>query len=284
MYATSGPELGAYGLRLRGLGGPLLVPADSSWPALELVRRIGEARHRSDELSDSSAAVVFQNGGEVELVRNPPRATFTVPFELRDEELVHPYLAPVAAIFSRWTGREAFHGGGVVVDGDRAWAVLADREGGKSSLLAWLALQGHGIVSDDVLVTDGELAYAGPRAIDLRAEAARRLEAGEHLGVVGARERWRVTLALTASAATLQGWIFLAWGSDVRMTRLPAQERLQRLADAQAVLRPPDAGMLLRLSALPAFELQRPRDWGKLRETEVCLLEGLAAAPARPHG
>ena len=107
---------------------------------------------------------------------------------------MHPYLAPVALVMARWLGREGFHGGGIVAGGG-VWGVLGDKTAGKSTTLAWLAREGVGVVSDDVLVIDGGTALAGPRSVDLREEAAERLGVGEPMGRVGQRERWRFSAA-----------------------------------------------------------------------------------------
>jgi hypothetical protein len=262
---------------LAGVESDFLLPADPSWPVLELVRQPGDASHKADELSDEHAVIVFQHGGEVGIEREPLRATFTTPSELGETELLHPYLAPVAAVCSRWLGRFALHGGGLLADG--AWAVLGDREGGKSSLLAALALDGRDIVSDDVLVTDGDVVFAGPRAIDLRGPAADHLATGTALGVVGARERWRHRLPAIDPLSPLRGWVFLSWADDIEVVRLPVSERLSRLVASRALISPPEPGLLLRLASLPAYELRRPAEWGSLPEATARLLETLAAAP-----
>jgi hypothetical protein len=265
---------GSYGLRLRGLPPEALVPAPRSWPELELLRCVGEATHTADELGDDGAVVVYRDKGAVEITRSPARATFTFPHRLGDGELLHPYLAAPAAIVNRWIGREPLHGGALLLD-ESAWGVLADQEGGKSSLLAALSREGRAVLSDDLAVTDGEVVFAGPRAIDLRASAAGHLEAGEPLGLVGARERWRLSLAGVRPTGALAGWIFLSWGERVRMRRVSLDERLIRLIGARAVVSEPDPRLLLRLASFPAFELQRPRDWAALPETISCLLATL---------
>ena len=139
---------------------------------------------------------------------------------------------------SRWLGREGFHGGGIVVDGG-VWAVLGDKTAGKSTTLAWLARAGVGVVSDDVLIVDGETVLAGPRSIDLREEAAERLGTGELIGRVGARDRWRVTLAPIAAELPLRGWITLEWGEAVAVEPIRGAERLRALLPAPR--RPPGA-------------------------------------------
>jgi hypothetical protein len=268
---------GAYGFRLAGLGADLLLPAEPGWPTIELRRARGEASGRSESLSDDRAHVRLRNGGEVVLERTPAVATFVVPFALGDAELVHPYLAPAAAVFGRWHGRESFHGGGFVADG-LAFGVLGGRRAGKSSLLAHLALQGLAIVADDVLLTDGAAVWAGPRAIDLREETARELGAGDALGKIGLRERWRLAVPPIEPLLPLGGWVLPAWGDEIAVRRLPARELLTKLAEHRAVLPPGDPGLLLRLAGFPGWELSRPRSWPLLGEAAGQVLEAVAGA------
>jgi hypothetical protein len=270
------PSVGAYGLRLLGVGPELLLPAEPGWPALELVRAVGPGSHFLDRMTDERAEIVLANGGDIVVERRPARAVFTVPADVGDGELVHPYLAPVAAVVARWLGRESVHAGAFAV-GNRAWGVLGEREAGKSSLLAFLALRGYQVVSDDVLILDGSSVFAGPRTIDLREEAAAELGVGTPLGIVGARERWRLTLDPVPSRLQLAGWIFLGWDAEPAVVRLAAGERLARIAAQRAVrLLPTDPGLLLRLSGLPGWELRRPRDWSSLPEATDLLLQAIA--------
>jgi hypothetical protein len=201
---------------------------------------------------------------------------YRVPHAVRSDELVHPYLAPAAAVIGRWLGRESVHAGAFAVDG-QALGVVGTRESGKSSTLAWLARQGVDVLCDDMLIVDGDRPLAGPRSIDLRADAAERFGAGEPIGMTGARERWRLQLGPTATA-TLTGWVFLAWGDEVAARPLPARERIPRIAAERGLRLPPvrpDA--LLELASLPAWELSRPRDWASLPRAADLLL-GLASA------
>ena len=177
-----------------------------------------------------------------------------------DAELVHPYLAAVAGIAGRWLGHEGFHAGGFVL-GSQSWAVLGERGAGKSTTLACLARQGHAVVADDLLVLREGIALSGPRSIDLRRVAAERLDAGEALGVTGARERWRLAIGPVAAELPLAGWVFLEWG-PLELGRLTAPELLTRLVDALIVPGlPTRPDSLLELAALPAFVLVRPRGW-----------------------
>jgi hypothetical protein len=271
---------GAYGFELDGAADVAshLLAAAPDWPALEIVRRTGVVPHARSLVGSDRAEIALVAGDHLALERNPLRATFTTAQQLSSEALVHPYLAPAAAIASYWIGREAFHGGGFILD-DGVWAVLGAKDSGKSSLLAGLALQGYGIHADDALILDGDVAYAGPRSIDLRQEPAEQLGVGESLGVVGDRERWRLPLGQVSSTSRLRGWVFLAWNDSLELTPLGAGDRLQRLLGHRMAkgLPPPDPGLILELSALPAFELRRPRSWAQLETVGSRLVELLAA-------
>jgi hypothetical protein len=158
------------------------------------------------------------------------------------------------------------HGGGIVAGGG-VWAVLGHKTAGKSTMLAWLAHNGLPIISDDVLVIDDGTVLAGPRSIDLRREAAQRLDAGEPLGRVGARSRWRMPLGPVEPELPLKGWITLEWGDEIAIRELRGAERLAALLPHRGVrLAPTEPGALLRLSTLPHLRLVRPRRWESLPE------------------
>jgi hypothetical protein len=167
---------GAYGLRLRGFEEfhELLRLAGPDWLPLALRAQVGHADPREQWVRRDGALLRLRSGGQVEIDWVGGTATFTVPHAVRQEDLLHPYLAPVAAMAAYRDGREGFHGGAVLA-GSVAWVVLGDKEAGKSSLLAQLALRGHVVVADDVVILDERgCALAGPRFIDLRGEAAAR--------------------------------------------------------------------------------------------------------------
>jgi hypothetical protein len=243
---------------------------------LTLRSRLGFDPGGAAGLSERTARLRV-HGGLVEIDRESGEALFTVRRRPTAQALVHPHLAPVAAIAARWRNRESFHAGAVVL-GSGAWAVMGDKGAGKSSLLAWLALAGYPVVTDDLLVIDEDAnALAGPRSIDLRAGGARRLDVGQPLGVIGTRERYRMEIEPVPPAVPLRGFIRLAWGGAPTVTPVPPAWRPPALAAQRAVrLTPRDPSLLVRLSALPMVELRRPRSWGFAADAADRLLETLA--------
>ena len=269
---------GAYGLRLLNVerARRFLTPARASWPALEITRRVGDGDARQEWLTDSAALLKLRTGGEIRIDRERGRATYVVPRRLLSAELVHPFLAPAAAVMAYWLGRECFHAGAFVA-AKKAWGIIGDRGAGKSTTVAELALAKVPIVGDDLLVVRRRAAFAGPRAIDLRRDAAMRLGVGESLGVVGARERWRLPLPPTKPELPLGGWIFLSWADRLEITPLSASERVVRLHSGRGINLPPrDPAALLDLASLPAWELKRPRSWRSAGDALERLLETVA--------
>jgi hypothetical protein len=267
--------LGAYGLRLHGVdsAGDLLVPVDPRLPAFELASEIAPARSAPEFVSDSEARLQLRSGGELLIDREAGRVLARVPHEVRPDELVHPYLAPAAAVIGRWLGRESLHAGAFAIDG-RVWGLIGSREAGKSSTLATLASRGYGLVCDDMLVLAGPTPLAGPRSVDLRADAAKRLGAGEPIGVTGARERWRLRLPPVRGDLALAGWVFLAWGDELSVRALGPAERLSRLLEERGVRLPPARPeVLVDLAELPAWELRRPEGWDSIGACVDRLLE-----------
>jgi hypothetical protein len=275
---TASPKgpIGAYGLRLEGVerSVSLLVPADPQWPTFRIRSEVRAPPWRdSDAVGESDAGLRLQTGGEIHMEREPGVVVFRRQRPLKEEELVHPYLAPVAAVAAHWFDRESFHAGAFVLN-DAAWGVIGEREAGKSTLLASLALRGITVLSDDMLVLDGDIPFAAPRSIDLRPAAARHFGVGEPLGVVGTRERWRLRLAPTAESPPLRGWVFLSWGDGVETSGVAPHKRVARLGAQRGLrLAPRDPSRLLDLAALPAWELRRPPNWDRLDTATDALLD-----------
>lgn len=255
----------------------LLGDAPTGWPDLRLEHAPAPPPEapQEDRLGPDRALLTM-HGGWLAVDRHPSRATFHLPGAPPDRDLVHPYLAPAAAIAARWAGRESFHAGAVLAGGG-AWVVLGDKESGKSTALAWLAAAGLPVLADDLLVVDGEDAFAGPRCIDLREASAARLGTGEPLGVVGVRERWRVGLGPVPPRAPLRGWVTLAWGEDIGVDVLRGPERMLALMPFRSVrVSPERPADLIALSELPVLRLRRPRRWERLDEAGRRLLGAIA--------
>jgi hypothetical protein len=205
-------------------------------------------------------------------------AEVRLPTRPRPEELLHPYLGYVAAIAARWLERDCVHAGAVAIDG-KAWGLVGARGHGKSSMLGWFAAEGYDVVCDDVLVVDRQGVFAGPRFVDLRPEAAKVLGAGEPIGRVGTRERWRLALGPIATRLPLGGWIFLEWSTRLEVGRAPAARRLSTLKDQLSLFTTPrDPASLLDLAALPAWELRRPQGWGSMAEAANRLLGAISSS------
>jgi hypothetical protein len=277
---------GAYGLRILGVDVPAaeLVRAPAHWPALELRVRVTPAPPREPEhINGSSAHLVLRAGGSVIVDRVADRATFTLGAPPTPSALVHPHLASVAAVCAHWRGRDGFHAGAFVLDGG-VWALLGDKGAGKSSTLAALADLGVPIVCDDVLILDGRTAFAGPRSIDLRGDAAGRLGVGRPLGRVGQRERWRVPLPPIEPELPFRGWVTVGWAPETKIVAIRGSDRLRELLRHRALRVPPPAmSSMVELARQPFVEFTRPREWRSLKDALDRLLAGLSGG-AEPGG
>ena len=209
-------------------------------------------------MTADEATIPLVEGGYAVLDRGRLRVTFHGPSSPWTDWIVHPTLGLVGSIFGTWLGRHAIHAGAVVVDGG-AWALIGDSGAGKSTTLAWLAGAGYPILADDVVVTDGSRAFAGPRAIDLVPSSLRYL--GPDSRQVGDdEERHRVKVGSVEPEVQLRGWIVLAWGEGPTLRPIPPAERLGVLVDNLTLpVAGPSSGLMLDLARLPGFELRRPR-------------------------
>ncbi|HSP36896.1 MAG TPA: hypothetical protein VLR26_04000, partial [Frankiaceae bacterium] len=162
----SSPGRSVYGLRVYGLDdvAELTAPNDDDHGGDEFAVRVSQVDADRPTVVAMDAArnvLLLADGRHLEMDRHAGTARFYGP-PLEVDRLAHPYLAPVATTFNRWLGRETFHAGAFVVAG-QAWVVAGVRTAGKSTLLAALADRGIPVLSDDITITDGTVAYAGPR-------------------------------------------------------------------------------------------------------------------------
>jgi len=267
---------GAYGLGLDGpwaASEPLLQDVPVDWPRYEVLAREGNAAVAAARVGPTKALLGPPSGGSILVDRAERQIVVTSSPARTPGELIHPTLAHAGAIVSWWSGHESFHAGGFVAGGG-AWAVVARRSGGKSSTLAQLALAGVPIVADDLVVVAAGSALVGPRALDLRPDAARQLQAGAPTGGTEQRERWRLELAPCPVTVPLRGWIVLEWGETVDARRLGGGELLQLLGAQRAVNLPPvDPAALIDLASLPAWSIERPRELESLPRVVERVLE-----------
>ena len=260
-------QAGAYGMRIAGLPGahPWMQPLPPAAPSLRLDVQVGRCDDRPSTVDAQSADISLLGGGRLRARRDAGTIEYVLPVRPPDEDLLHPYLAPAAALVWRWAGREAIHAG-AFAGGAGAVLVLAPKEGGKSTTLAWMAAAGVTVLSDDLAVVDGDRVLAGPRTIDLRAP-------GDGRSVRGG-DRRRVTLPPAPEALPLAGVAVLEWGSTLEVEAVPVKRRMHYLApqrsfpglDANAVA-------LLHLMAVPMVRLTRPPGPASLEEVGGRLLE-----------
>lgn len=276
-------ERGAYGLRLDGLPGAtaLMRPVRSGWPRLTVVPGVGRRVLTGDEVTEDHAAYRLERAdGDVRLDRETLTARFVMTDAHPHHAFLHPFLGLAAAIVSRWLDRDALHAG-AVLGAAGAWGVLGAREAGKSSLLAAAHLRGVTVLSDDIVVVDRGEVLPGPACIDLRAPAAERLGTGEDLGVIGARERWRVRLPADVDPAPLAGWVLPDWGPDHRVEPVPPAERVRLVMANLALSRAPRRPeRVLDLARVPVLRWQRPRDWAQMDRAVDTLLDAVGRPAA----
>jgi hypothetical protein len=276
--ARSGVADGAWGLRFPSLEAAAHVLVDApQWPEVDLdIHHLAEPNgDRTSEWDSSGMRVALPTGGVVQIVW-PFAVTLSLSGHPIPECVVQPFLTTAAASIALRRGLQPFHAGAFELDG-RAWAVLGAKEAGKSSTLALADQRGSAIVTDDLLVVEGDAALSGPRCIDLRAEPAQVLNVGENLGIVGLRERWRVRVGPCPATIPLAGFIVPSWGDD-QIDVLPPIARLQVLFSNSALqgVTMNDPDQYLRLASLPMISWVRPKSWLTAHRSFDSLLVNLA--------
>ncbi len=263
-----------YGLRVSGLDVEPAGPRPpESWPHWTIAQVVGPAEDGPGmTIWEAEARIGIPGTGELRLDRSRQRITLFTETQWSGEALLHPGLSPAAAVVAHWMGRSSLHASAVVLDG-RAWGLLAERGGGKSTLAALLAARGCPLLTDDLLVVEQETCFGGPGAVDLRADAAERL-GGRALGRLGSRERWRKPLPIGALEAPLAGWIELRWSDGPpEVTRLDVGERLLGLSRHAGL--PVSGEHLLALADRPMLRLRRPQSTATWSAGVDRLLEAL---------
>lgn len=268
---------GAFGLHLPGLASAsdLLVQAPDHW--LDWHIELAEGEGRPEEfVEETRARLICEPSGWVDVDRESSTSTLHLPMVPTASEIAQPRLGTSAAIVANWHGNLGFHAGAFLASG-AAWGVLGDKEAGKSSMLATLALMGVPVLADDALVLGGSLqVLAAPRCIDLRRETALALGAGESIGVVGTRERFRMSLGLVPCEVPLGGFIRLEWG-ETAFTAVSPEQRVGALVQGLALRLPERSkrahAALMELLGLPMMCFWRPRALENIKASARCLLQ-----------
>jgi hypothetical protein len=267
-------SLGVYGLRVGGIPGAARwmqsLPSDA--PRLEVrVTPATEGRTPS-RVSEREADLRMRNGGRIRARRGEDSVVFSLPGEPTDAELLHPYLAPAAALRWQWDGHEALHAGAIAL-GERAVLMIGAREAGKSTMLAWLSqVEGVTILADDLAVLNGDGVLAGPRSIDLRPGSSE-LE-GEP---VRGGTRVRVDLPPAPLSVPVVGSVVLRWGTTLGMEPVPPRDRIGMLSSERSYYRlDGDPKAILGLAGKPMFTLTRPRETSSLLAAAKALTDRFA--------
>jgi hypothetical protein len=271
---------GVYGLKIVGLAGAeewmQALPHRSPPLRVETARDAAPNFERS-ALDGTAADLRLVGGGRLRMRRGDERAVFSFPELPPDEDLLHPYLAPAAALAHLWAGREALHGGAFATSGG-AVAVLAEKGGGKSTTLAWLAVQHRlPVLSDDLVVLRCGAVLSGPRCLDLRrTRMLNDLDLGT-ARVVRRSERLRLSLLPTPSETPLIGSVVLRWGPRTRLDEPAPAARLPELLPHRMYgdRLGGDPPALLQVAALPMLIVTRPRGEEGLREAALALSDYL---------
>jgi hypothetical protein len=233
-----------------------------------------------ESIEPTHACKPILGGGTMRLDRERRTTTISTPVDLSPDVVVHPMLSFTAVVAAHWAGTQSYHAGAFVVAG-AAWGVIGPKGAGKSTLLAALHRIGCGVVADDVVIVSDGRCLIGPRAVDLRPEAASQFPGARFAGHVNGRERWRLSLGRLEPQLPVAGWIVLEWGETAELEPVAPIARLKALDDARAVLLPPaDPSGMLDMASLPMFTFRRPPAFGSLDVDARALVAGLAAHAA----
>jgi hypothetical protein len=285
MFSVIEAGRGAYGLVL---GGALadheafrVVRAPHG--ALELADFGARGEPLADLVRPGHVVVSLADGSQLEAFSDGDmryRATLKGGPARSFDDLVHPYLAPVAALIHRWRGAPAIHGA-AVSNGNGAVALIGSRGYGKTTTAAALVHErGLMLLSDDLVVVAGVNVLPGPLSLDMRPDGSKLLGLDGETVRNGERRR-RLAPQLDAAAEQeipLRLCVHLEFGDRTRVRPVSAANRLTALA---AQLYWPGVGApamdLLSLIALPQIVLERPVGRRGLEEGMDAILATLDA-------
>jgi hypothetical protein len=272
-------DQGAYGFRVVGLQAesPWLMPATES----SITLAIRHEPWRPEPLPDATGrrfTLAIDATCRLRIERDPGTLIVEAPAAVPDALVVHPYLSYAAATCAQWEGSLALHGGVIALDG-RAWVLLADTFGGKTSLLAALAQRSFTVLSDDLAIIDRDATVRpGPRCLDLRPAASRALQpCGQ---ITSVRRRSRLMLGPAPLNLPLGGFVVLRWGRAVSVDHVGVVERSEILIDSRTAWGPSSASALLDILDAPFIALSRPRRFSAIDETIEVLVAGVRSQPS----
>ncbi len=229
--------------------------------------------HSATRIDREMADVSLLGGGRMRARHGEDLVTFLLPERPTAAEMLHPFLAPAAAVMWQWRGHEALHAGAVQLGGI-AVLLFGIKGAGKSTTLGWLAREaGLTVLSDDLaVIVDGEV-LAGPRSVDLR--SASWVPPG--MPAVRRGERVRMTLGPAPCSLPLGGSVLLEWAPRLETVAVPPAERLSAYVSARSFgSLPPNTGTLLDLAALPMLVLRRRRELRSIEATGRAIIERFA--------
>jgi hypothetical protein len=247
---------------------PKALPFEVTVEPSEDVNPVDDPQSR---LNQASARVRLIGGGWLHMDKGDPRARFALPGRPPDPELLHPYLAPAAAVHWQWSGHEALHAGAFGVR-DGVVLVLGDKEDGKSTTLARLATA-HAVpvLTDDLAVYSEGRVFPGPRTIDLRAASWSELQPETTL-VRG--DRHRLELPCFVGSTQVRGVAILAWADRIALSPVPLAERITNLARQRTFPSlAADPVTLLDLASVPMVTAARPKDLDHLDRFVITLAD-----------
>jgi hypothetical protein len=275
----SATKLGAYGLQIEGLAQAArwMRPVPASAPKLE-VTLTGDVPPTGGRRIDRDGLDIRLQGPHdvrIRMERGSGRVDYLFTHGVPPAaDVLHPYLAPAAAVLHAWDGRETIHGGAFRTP-DGAVMLLGDKEAGKSSMLAWLSAElDQEVITDDLCVLASGAVLPGPSCIDLREPTANRYASRWSGQLVRSDGRMRLGLRSGGTdRVPLAGTVVLGWAERIGIEPVPPAERLGLIA-AQRYFSSLQADPVAVLDVLtrPMIRLLRPRDLSSLPAAAEALL------------
>ena len=274
---------GAYGLTLPDLPGQQwLNPAPHSWPTWRFQYTSEVDHDDSAWIGAQQAKLQLKPSGAVHIDGRSGLSTVQIGAAPPEAAYVHPILGSTAIMVAEWSGRLVFHGGCVLDRHGRAWALLGEREAGKSTALSWFHLNGRVVFADDLIVTDGTEVFVGPRCIDLRERSHDHFGLGRDIGMVGTRRRWRLDLSETVPSAPLGGVVVLDWGKSTSVDVAGISDKADLLRAHRGLIVGQHHRLpWLELLGTPVLKFRRQRSWASLDEAMTVISERMDAVPLR---